>query len=118
MIHQTGTSAFGGLVGIMWGCGYLNSQQVNIILPARGGQIINNATEFSERIFEYPAKWEAQLAILQGTRGGFFVRSTDTTYRFKEVRYMRNAEHFGISFGQTISHPFTINMRLHLRHGD
>ena len=106
VIHQTGTSAFGGLVGVMWGCGYLNSQQVNIILPANGGQIINNATEFSRRGFAYPEGWEAQLAILQGEDGGFFVRSTDTTYQFKGVWYTRSGEHFDMRFQTDNFAPF------------
>ena len=106
VIHQSGTLESGGLVSVMWGCGYLNSQQVDVILPANGGQIIDALTEFSERDFRYLKEWEAQLAILQGEDGGFFVRSTDTTYRFKEVRYMRNAEHFGISFRTDNFAPF------------
>ena len=28
VIHQSGTSAFGGLVGVMWECGYLNSSRL------------------------------------------------------------------------------------------
>ncbi|MXZ00292.1 hypothetical protein F4Y93_06455 [Candidatus Poribacteria bacterium] len=55
VIQQHGISQY--VVGIMWGCGYLNSQQVNLILPADGGQIINNTTEFSNRGFRYPGKW-------------------------------------------------------------
>ena len=106
VIHQSGTLESGGLVSVMWGCGYLNSQQVDVILPANGGQIINAFTEFSERDFRYLKEWEAQLAILQGEGGGFFVRSTDATFRFKEVRYMRNAEHFGISFRTDNFAPF------------
>ena len=77
-----------------------------MILPANGGQIINSATEFSERHFGYPENWEAQLAILQGEQGGFFVRSTDTTYRFKGVRYKRSDEHFGVSFQTDNFAPF------------
>ncbi len=106
VIHQTGTSAFGGLVGVMWGCGYLNSQQVEVILPAHGGEIIDAATETNERNFEYPGKWGAQLAILQGGDGGFFVQSTDTTFRFKELKYVPSGEHFGISFRTDNPAPF------------
>ena len=124
VIHQTGTSAFGGLIGFMWGCGYLNSQQVDVILPANGGEIIDTATEISDRSFEYPRSWEAQLAILRGERGGFFVRSTDTTYRFKELHYRRSAEHFGISFRTDNFAPFrdkneiAITWRLNAYRGD
>ena len=106
VIHQTGTSSIGGLIGIRWGCGYLNSQQLDVILPANGGQIIDAATEIRDRGFEYPRGWEAQLAILQGAHGGFFVRSTDTTFRFKEVHYLRSTEHFGISFQTDNLAPF------------
>ena len=106
VIHQTGTSSIGGIVRVMWGCGYLNSQKVNLILPANGGQIINNATKFSRRGFAYPERWEAQLAILQGQHGGFFVRSTDTTYQFKGVWYTRSGEHFNMRFQTDNLAPF------------
>ncbi|MDE0482167.1 MAG: DUF6259 domain-containing protein [Candidatus Poribacteria bacterium] len=106
MIHQTGTSAFGGLVRVMWGCGYLNSQKVDVILPANGGRVINDATEFSRRGFAYPEGWEAQLAILQGQHGGFFIRSTDTTHQFKGVWYTRSGQHFYLRFETDNLTPF------------
>ena len=109
----------------MWGCGRLDSRQVNVILPADGGQIIDATTEFDERGFPYPGEWEAQLAILQGEQGGFFVSSTDTTFRFKEVRYMRSTEHFGISFKTDNFAPFrdkneitSVEWRLNAYRGD
>ena len=106
LIHQSGISESGGVTDIMWGGGYLNGQQVDLILPANGGQIIDDSTEFNYRSFRYPGAWETQLAIFQGEQGGFFVSSTDTTFRFKEVRYHRNAEHFSISFLTTNFAPF------------
>ena len=106
VIHQTGTSAFGGIVRVMWGCRYLNSQQVDVILPARGGEIIDASSEIRRRGFDYPVRWEAQLAILQGTRGGFFVRSTDTTYQFKGVWYTRSGEHLNMRFQTDNPAPF------------
>ena len=125
VIHQTGTSSIGGLIGIRWGCGYLNSQQLDVIVPAHGGEIIDAATEIRDRGFEYPRGWEAQLAILQGAHGGFFVRSTDTTFRFKEVHYLRSTEHFGISFQTDNLAPFrdkheitSVEWRLNTYRGD
>ncbi len=125
VIHQTGTSVFGGLVGVMWGFGYLDNQQVDMILPAHGGEIIDVATDTNERGFEYPEKWESQLAILQGGDGGFFVRSTDTTFRFKELRYVPSGEHFGISFKTHNFAPFrdkneitSVEWRLNTYRGD
>ena len=123
VIQQHGTSE--RVVSIMWGCGYLNSQQVDVIVPGHGGQIIDAATEFNNRGFEYPVGWEAQLAILQGGDGGFFVRSTDTSFRFKSVGYRRTAEHFGMRFQTDNPAPFgekkeitSVEWRLNAYRGD
>ncbi len=123
VIRQHGTSE--RVVSIMWGCGYLNSQKMDIILPASGGEIIDAATDTDHRGFEYPEGWAAQLAILQGGDGGFFVRSTDTTFRFKGVGYNPTAEHFGISFRTDNFAPFrdknevtSVEWRLNAYRGD
>ena len=123
VIQQHGISKH--IVAVTWGCGYLNSQQVDLILPAHGGEIIDASSEIGKRGFEYPVKWETQLAILQGEDGGFFVRSTDTTFRFKEAYYVRSAEHFGISFQTDNPAPFrdkneitSVEWRLNVYQGD
>ena len=125
VIHQTGASASGGLISVMWGCGYLNNQQVDTILPANGGEIIDASSEIRAGGGGYPTEWEAQLAILQGEDGGFFVRSTDTTFRFKGIGYRRTAEHFGISFQTDNFAPFrgkheitSVEWRLNAYRGD
>ena len=126
VIQQHGISKH--IISVLWGCGYLNSQQVEIILPAHGGRVVNDATEFNRKGFSefaYPGKWEAQLAILQGEHGGFFVRSADTTFRFKAAYYGRSAEHFGISFRTDNFAPFrdkdeitSVEWRLNAYRGD
>ena len=123
VIQQHGISQY--VVGVMWGCGYLDNQQVDMILPAHGGEIIDVATDTNERGFEYPEKWEAQLAILQGRDGGFVVRSTDTTFRFKELRYVPSGEHFGMRFKTDNFAPFrdkkeitSVEWRLNAYRGD
>ena len=126
VIQQHGISKY--IISVLWGCGYLNSQQVEIILPAHGGRVVNDATEFNRKGFSefaYPGKWEAQLAILQGEHGGFFVRSADTTFRFKAAYYVRSAEHFGISFRTDNFAPFrdkdeitSVEWRLNAYRGD
>ena len=123
VIRQHGISKH--IVAVTWGCGYLNNQQVDLILPAHCGEIIDAATEIGVRGYEYPERWEAQLAILQGGDGGFFVRSTDATFRFKEAYYVRSGEHFGISFQTDSPAPFrnkneitSVEWRLNAYRGD
>jgi hypothetical protein len=123
VIQQHGTSE--RVVSIMWGCGYLNTQQLDVIVPGNGGEIIDAATETNHRGFEYPVGWDAQLAILQGGDGGFFVRSTDTSFRFKSLGYRRTVEHFGMRFQTDNFAPFhnkheitSVEWRLNTYRGD
>ena len=123
VIQQHGISE--NIVWITWACRYLNSQQVDVILPANGGEIIDATSEFNWRRFGYPERLEAQLAILQGGDGGFFVRSTDATFRFKNVYYIRSGEHFGLSFETDNFAPFrgkneitSVEWRLNTYRGD
>ena len=50
--------------------------------------------------------WEAQLAIIQGEQGGFFVRGSDTTFQFKALHYEKNAESFALGFETQNQAPF------------
>jgi len=36
--------------------------------------------------FPWPFQWEAGFALLQGKRGGFWVRAEDTQYRYKQLK--------------------------------
>ncbi len=123
VIQQHGISQH--IVAVTWGCGYLNSQQVDLIIPAHCGEIIDASSEIDKRGYEYPDRWETPLAILQSGNGGFFVRSTDITFRFKEAYYVRSGEHFGISFQTDNPAPFrdkneitSVEWRLNTYRGD
>ena len=111
LIEQEGTSEAAGVYGIQWGCGNLNVRNLDLILPARGGQIIDAQSPIISRTFTYPGLWkagiwEAQLAVLQGKQGGFFVRSTDATFQFKALHYERDRESFSIGFETQNQAPF------------
>ena len=106
LIQQEGTSHTAGVYGIQWGCGNLDVKNLDLVLPADGGQIINAMSAFTSRSFNYPGSWEVQLAILQAEQGGFFVRGADETFQFKVLHYEKDVESFALNFETQNQAPF------------
>ena len=98
LIGGSGIADTGGVYGFQWGCDNIDINHVNLILPARGGQVITASSPFELKRYRYPALWEAQLAILQGDAGGFFVRGRDSTFQSKYFRYEKNSEEITLGF--------------------
>ena len=110
LIGQEGVSDTQGVYGIQWGCGNLDISNLELILPAQGGQILDAEYPKPSADFEYPGAWETQLAIIQGQHGGFFVRGSDPTFQFKQLRYDRNLDSFVLGFQTHNQAPFdTLN---------
>ena len=106
VIEQEGTSETAGVYGIQWGCGNLDTKNLELILPAEGGQIIDTTSPFTARDFHYPGSWEVQLAIIQGDQGGFSVRGTDETFQFKTLHYEKDIDRFALGFETQNQAPF------------
>ena len=106
LIEQEGTSNTEGVYGIQWGCVNLNVRNLDLILPAEGGQVIDVTSPVTSRSFNYPGSWEVQLAILQAEKGGFFVRGVDETFQFKVLHYEKNIESFALGFETQNQAPF------------
>ena len=99
LIGGSGIADTTGVYGFQWGCENLDIANVELILPASGGQVITSSSPFNARGYAYPSRrWEAQLAIIQGERGGFFVRGTDNTFRFKEFYFEKDGETMVLGF--------------------
>ena len=125
LIRQKGVSKVGGIEHIIWGFGNLSHAAIDVILPTRGGRMISNDRNFSDTYYYPGSKWEAQLAILQGQRGGVFVRSDDTQYHFKTFQYASEGRSFTVSLGQHPPVPYepqkqftTATWRLNAYQGD
>ena len=117
VIQQHGISQH--IVAVTWGCGYLNSQQVDLIIPAHCGEIIDASSEIDKRGYEYPDRWETPLAILQSGNGGFFVRSTDITISVQRSLLCGGCRTFWHQFSDGQSPlPSEIKMRSHPLSGD
>ena len=98
LIGGSGVSDIAGVYGFQWGCGGLDIRNLELILPAYGGQVINASSPFTVRNYQYPGLWEAQLAIIQSERGGFYVRGTDETFQFKEFNCQKDSESLALGF--------------------
>ena len=107
LIEQEGTSDTADVSGIQWGCGNLDVRNLDLILPAEGGQIIDTISPTTSRSFDYPEDWEAQLAIIQAEQGGFYVRGADETFGFfKVLHYEKDIESFALNFETQNQAPF------------
>ena len=106
LLEQKGFSDTAGVYGIQWGCRNLDVRNLDLILPADGGQIINTMSPFTSRSFNYPGSWEVQLAIMQGEQGGFFVRGADETFQFKALHYEKYIDSFALGFETQNQAPF------------
>ena len=106
LIEQEGISDKTGVYGIQWGCGNLDVRNLDLILPAQGGQVIDTTSPSTSGSFNYPEHWEAQLAIIQAEQGGFYVRGTDETFQFKTLHYEKDIESFALNFETQNQAPF------------
>ena len=109
LVNMEGVSDTPGITGIQWGMGHLDIQKLSVIAPVDGGQMIDATTPINFRIYPYPFSgtgWEAQLAIVQGAGGGFFVRNTDNTFQFKNFTYERLGDEVALNFETRNQAPF------------
>ena len=125
LIGQEGVSDTAGVYGVQWGSGNLDVGNLELILPGQGGQILNAEYPKPSADFGYPGAWETQLAIIQGQRGGFFVRGSDPTFQFKQLRYERDLDSFALGFQTHNQAPFdslnsakSVTWRLNTYSGD
>ena len=107
LIDLEGASDLPGVVGLHWGVGDLDIQNLSIIVPRDGGHIIDVNTPIDSIGHDYPSSsWEAQLAVIQGDRGGFYVRNTDNTFQFKKFTYDRLDDGVSLNFETHNQAPF------------
>ena len=106
LIDMEGMSGTPGVVGMQWGLGYLNIQNLSVIAPIDGGRITDASTPKNYAGYFYPGGWEAQLAVVQGELGGFYIRNTDNTLQFKTFIYDRADDGVALNFGTYNQAPF------------
>ena len=88
LVDMEGESDRGHVTAVQWGMGFLDIENLKVIVPVSGGRVYDHTDKF--RAETYPgsgAGWEAQLAIVQGAAGGFSVRNTDNTLKYKQLSF-------------------------------
>ena len=112
LVNIEGVSDSFGVIGLQWGLDCLDMQNLSLIVPSDGGRIIDVNTKKQYIGHNYPStNWEAQLAIAQGERGGFYVRNTDNTFQYKWFRYSKVEDVANLDFGTYNQAPFNTHSR-------
>ena len=114
------------IYGMQWGIENLDLNNLRLIVPSDRRQVYDAASEFKDKIIDYPSTyWEAQLAIIEAERGGFYVRGTDTTFQFKNLNYRSDANSFGLGIRtqnqapwDTLTSAKSVTWRLNTYAGD
>jgi len=73
-----------GVAGVEWRIGPIPAE-LNLIVPGYGGMKMTAASSTTRVALEYPMFWEAQLLIVEGPGGGFYVWADDATGRYKRL---------------------------------
>ena len=125
LIQQQARTTKRSLASIAWELRDLNGD-LDVIVPSDGGFVINETALRSFVSFNYPSPfWEAQLVIGQKSDGGFSVRSTDNTFRYKQLTYSRESDNVSLSFTTENDAPFrdltaikSVQWRINTHSGD
>ena len=126
LISGDGISDIPGVIWMQCGIENLDASNLRVIIPAERMQVIDVSSGFKNENFRYPTPhWEAQLAIIEAERGGFYVRGTDTKFKFKNLNYKSDANSFGLGFQtynqapwDTLTSANSITWRLNTYAGD
>lgn len=105
IVAQKASSPEPGVWGLSWAIGRIPLDYA-IVVPGRSGIRLSSDSPGRRHQFDYPIGWEAQLVVVEGPEGGFFVWAEDDRGRFKRLVVDRNADGWQLTL-TTINHaPF------------
>ncbi len=105
ILTQTAESTKSGLKQVQWSIGMIPLDS-NIIVPGAGGVRLTKDSPGDFHSYSYPMGWEAQLVIIEGQTGGFYVWADDTEGNFKGLVVRRSPEGWLLTFSSTNQAPF------------
>ncbi len=105
VITQRGATQSAGLWGIGFSVGNI-PLDYSIIVPGRSGVRLTATTPGRRHEFDYPIGWEAQLVIIEGPEGGFYVWAEDAKGRYKRLTVQRDHRGWQLHFATINDAPF------------
>lgn len=98
---------------------------MNVIVPAHSGLKFTASTPGASHRFDYPMSWEAQMVIVEGETGGFFLWAEDAEGIYKRLTLDRGPEGWRLGFITMPFAPFedksacaSVRWRLNVYRGD
>mgnify|MGYP000925444611 CR=1 FL=1 len=104
-IAQKASSPEPGVWGLSWAIGRIPLDYA-IVVPGRSGIRLSPDSPGRRHQFDYPIGWEAQLVVVEGPEGGFFVWAEDDRGRFKRLVVDRNADGWQLTLTMINHAPF------------
>lgn len=87
------------------------SQELELVAPFfQGVKLKLDDPLIRSSRWSWPMFWEAGLAILQGKRGGFWLHSRDSHYRYKALQVGGEADPFSLGFDSEAYGPIDENL--------
>nr|HPK00644.1 DUF6259 domain-containing protein [Candidatus Hydrogenedentota bacterium] len=111
VVRQEAVSPQQDLWGVEWSVAGIPLDR-NIIVPGQSGVRLTADTPGSQFTFEYPMTWEAQLVIVEGAGGGFYVWAQDPQAQFKRLIVERRQGGWRLRFTAMAYAPFEECSRL------
>lgn len=94
-----------GVWGVGWSIGDI-PLDYSIIVPGRSGVRLSRSSPGRREQFDYPIGWEAQLVIIEGPTGGFYVWAEDVQGRYKRLVVQRDSHGWQLQFTTINDAPF------------
>src|SRR4051812_41893695 len=86
VLRSSATVSTAGVRGASWSFAGLDLAAGRWIVPANSGAVFDATNIGVGANIQYPYSWQAQMAVYEAAAGSLLLYSTDSQYRFKQLR--------------------------------
>ncbi len=105
LVRHDAASAQEGVWGVSWWIADIPLQYA-ILVPGSSGVRLTADTPQASHQFDYPMLWEAQLVVVEGPQGGFYIWAEDTEFHHKRLVVERRASGWRLGLYTINEAPF------------